>query len=109
MPSPLSDKVHQVSTSARSASAFSWSDSCRSANSTETVSNIRRAACRSRFAFIGRPDRDPTPVAFATSAASAAASCSPVTPAGARSAALTITRTCSTRNNPAANASRVAG
>ena len=37
------------------------------------------------------------------------ASCSLVTPAGARSAALTITRTCSTRNRPAANASRVAG
>ena len=109
VPSPLSYRVHQVSASARSASAFSWSDSCRSATSTETTSNIRRATCRSRFAFNGRPDRDPTPVAFATNSASAAANCSPLTPAGARSAARTITRTCSTRNRPAANASRVAG
>ena len=74
----------------------------------ETTSNIRRATCRSRFAFIGRPDRDPTPVALATSPASAGELLDG-DPGRGPSAALTITRTCSIRNNPAANASRVAG
>ena len=39
------------------------------------AANIRRAACRSRLASVGRPDRVPAPVARATSHSSAAATC----------------------------------
>ena len=52
------------------ASAFSWSDSCRSASSAETVSNIRRASLPQPFRVHRPTGRDPTPVALATSSAS---------------------------------------
>ncbi len=53
--------------------------------------------------------RVPSPVPWATSHSSAIATCSGVAVAGICSAARTITRTCSTRSRPAANAARVAG
>jgi hypothetical protein len=75
---------------------------------TSIRANIRLAVCRSRFASVGRPVLVPWPVALATSHSSACRTWSAVASTGACSAALTITRTWSTRNRPATKASRVA-
>ena len=101
VPSPLSCRLSQVSASACFSSPCSSPASCRSASSREIFSSIRRAAWRSRRAFI-------PPDALATSTASASARCAGVTAAGSRSADRTITRTWSTPIAPAANATRVA-
>ena len=108
VPSPLSCRAKNVSASAVRASRPSRIASCRSARSRSSAANIRRAACRSRLASVGRPDLVPAPVARATSHSSAAATCQGAASPGACSAAWTITRTCSSRSSPAANASRVA-
>ena len=109
VPSPLSCSARNVSASAVRASRPSRIASCRSARSWSIVGEHPPRRLPQPLGIVGRARPGARSRRLGRRAtASAAATCSGVASTGACSAALTITRTCSSRSSPAANASRVA-